>query len=150
MRDKYVVDTSVLAEYIDEDSPFSDKIEKLFNMVKNRTVKLYITTVTIAELAYVAYRIYNIAGSTDPFQDARDYIDWLIYGVRLTIIKPSLEDALLAGRIRSLARIALPDCFVVAVSKRINAIALFLKVETEMKKCESIMREFNVKFLEEM
>jgi len=146
----YVVDTSVLAEYLDEDSPFSDLVEKFFRNVRGGKWRGYITHMTIAELVFVAYRIYREGNIVNPNEEAKRFIAWLTSAAGFRVVDVDFDDAILAGELRKRLRIAITDRFVIAVARRLNAVPLFLRIEREMEDILDILREYNVKFLEEI
>ena len=143
----YVLDTSVIVEYIDEESPFKDKIESLFNALRTGHIRAYITSTTIGETLYIATRIYREAGSADPNKDAEDFIQWVEKQPGTQIVNVTKEISILAGEIRRRARISLIDCIVIATGKILKAEPLFLKLEKEMEPYVNILLKYNVKFL---
>ena len=147
IRKTYVVDTSVLAEYLDESSPFADKIETLFRKAYQGEVALYTVAPVTAELLYVASRFYTAMNIHQPNERARDYIAWLRHYVSLRIGSIDGELSLEAGELKKQLRIALTDCIVIAYALKVNATPLFRSVEKEMKNVEENMRRTGVSFL---
>ena len=45
----YVLDTSVIVEYLDEESLYREKIESLYKYIKDRRVTGYVSQATLAE-----------------------------------------------------------------------------------------------------
>jgi len=66
-------------------------------------------------------------------------------------VKPlDYELCLNAGMIKSKYNIAFSDCFLLALSKHKNTIAMFKNIESEMKdNLENLNKDFNIKFLED-
>lgn len=57
--------------------------------------------------------------------------------------------ALRAGELRKLLRIALTDCYVIATAESLNSIALFLRIEKEMRNRIGLIGRPPVEFLVE-
>ncbi len=150
MSTRFVVDTSVLAEYLDVDSPYTDALERFFNDVRNRRVRAYITYITIAELVFVATRIYREAGIENPNEEAVRYVTWLTSVAGFNIVNFEIQDAIFAGELRKSIRISMADRFVIAVARRLEAIPLFLRLEREMRNFIDVLREHNVRFIDEI
>ncbi len=146
----FVVDTSVLAEYLDEESPYRNLLERFYSDVRSGRFYGYITHVTIAELIFVATRIYREAGVEHPNAEALRYITWLINVAGFNVVSLNIEDSILAGELRKKLRIAIADRFVIAVARRLGANPLFLRLEREMRKFKEILREYNVVLIDEV
>ena len=146
-RTAFVLDTSVIVEYLDEDSPYG--VERLFDLLAAGAARVYVTPVTLSEVVYVAARIYAEAGVRDPNARAMELVEWLLAlpGVALEAI--GKEAATVAGTLRKKFRLALPDLYVIAVGRLRGATPLFLKLEEEMKPYEEELRKLGVTFWEE-
>lgn len=147
MVERFVLDTSVIVEYIVLKSRYRAKVAELFNLASTNTVELYITPITISEVLYIASRIYQMAGVQDPNGEAADFIEWI--GKRANIIVVNRKMALKAGELKKRLRIAIPDCYVIAAAETAKAIPLFKVVEKEMKPVLNELRKLGVKFLRE-
>lgn len=77
MSSSFVVDASVLAEYLDEESPYRGVLERFFADVRSKRIRAYVTPVTIAEPVLVAIRIYREAGIKNVNEEARKCVLWL-------------------------------------------------------------------------
>ena len=150
MKRKFVVDTSVLAEYLDEESPYGDILERFFSDVRDGKFDAYLTHITIAELVFVATRIYREAGVENPNDEAIKYVTWLTAVAGFRIVDTAFEDSLLAGELRKSMKISIADRFVISTARRLNATPLFLKLEKEMKFLEGMLRKHKVKFIDEI
>ena len=137
----YVVDTSVLVEYLDETSPLAKLIGELFEKAIKGEVTLYTTTLVIAELLYVASRLYQEAEEKEPNVKAKEYLLWLQHQVKLNIINLDPQLAIETGEARKELKLALTDCSVLALARRLKAKPLFLKIEAEMKTVIDILKE---------
>lgn len=146
----YVLDTSVVIEYIDQESKYRDKVEKLYRLIAQRRVKAYVSSVTLSEVLHVAARAYDEAGSTNPNEDAIDFIKWLQNYPNIEIVDVNPEISLLAGELRKSLRISLIDCHVIATAKALRAKPLFLHVEKEMSKYFNELKKCDVEFLTQL
>lgn len=144
---RFVVDTSVLAELIIEGSLYREPVVELLERA-SRTAELHVTHVTLAELMYVASRIYAAAGLEDPNMESRNFVEWVL--ARARVVELDLGASLRAGELRKRLRIALPDCCAIAAAERVGAVALFLKPEKEMMPVLDELRELPVAFLVEL
>ena len=149
-KQTFVVDTSVLAEYLDEESPYIAILERFFNDVRSGRFNAYVTHITIAELVFVATRIYREAGVMNPNNEAIQYVTWLTNVAGFRIIGNAIEDSILAGELRKSVRISIADRFVIAVARRLDAIPLFLRLEREMRPFVDILRRHGVRFIDEI
>lgn len=144
------MDTSVLIEYLDESSPLARKVEALFDNAARGEVALYTTSLVIAELLYVASRLYRAMNIPEPNQRAHEYVIWLQYYVGLKVLSIDDKLALEIGELKKRLRIALTDCSVIACSRLTNAIPLFRRIEKEMLPVLNELRRLGVAFLEEI
>ena len=143
-----VLDTSVLIEYIILRSPYRSMVVKLFEKALARQLELYVNALTLSETLYVASRIYQAAGVDEPNREALDFVEW-IRG-RTQIVDINQDVALKAGELKKQLHIALPDCYVIATGKTLNATPLFKRLEGEMKPVANDLRRLGVKFLDEV
>lgn len=148
MRRAFVLDTSVVVEYVNEDSPYG--VERLFDMLSSGYVKAYVTPVTLSELVYVAARMYAKAGIRDPNERALELVEWLLALPGVALEPVGREVAVAAGELRKSLKLALPDLYVIAVGVLRGATPLFLRLETEMKPYERELRSLGVAFWEEV
>lgn len=141
-----LVDTSVLVEYVIEDSPYLEKIETILNE-GIRTKRLATIPQVLSETLYVVSKLYSYAKINEANKKAIDYLRWISNLLEILSIDGL---ALHAGEIRKLYRISLTDCYLIAAAKKTERIALFLKPEKEMKKHIDELKRFGVMFLSEM
>jgi len=147
-RKAFVLDTSVIAEYLDESSPYG--VERLFDALAAGAVRAYVTPVTLSEVVYVAAKIYSEAGVGDPNARAVELVEWLLALPGVTLEPLGKEAAVVAGELRKRFRVALPDLYVIAVGTLRGAAPLFLRLEEEMKPYEGELRRLGVAFWEEL
>lgn len=146
-NNKIVLDSSIIIEYLDEESPYKNKIEQLYNNILQRKIEAYIPITTLSEIVYISTKIYQEAGFINPNENTIKFINWLLNYPNIKIAKNTIEISLLAGEIRKIAKISLIDCYVIATAKNIQAIPLFLKIEKEMEPCIDLLMKYNVQFL---
>jgi len=144
---RLVLDTSILVEYIVAKSPYREFIEDLFSRSRRGELELYVSTVTLAEIFYVASRIYSVAGVEDPNREVENFATWIT--LRARSVNIDFQLAKIAGELKKKLRIALPDCFVIALAMNISGNALFKKVEREMLGIEDKLRKLGVIFAED-
>jgi len=141
-----VFDTSVIVEYLNEDSPYD--VEKLFSAIISGSVKAYLTPVTLSEVIYTSYRIYRDAHVEKPNEEALKFSDWI---KKIFYIEEITENiAKRAGELRKKLRLALPDIYVIATGLEMGASPLFLKLEREMLVYEEELRSLGVLFWDEI
>ena len=146
--DRGVLDTSVLVEYLGEEP--TRGIDELFRRIGRGEFKAYLTHVTIAEVVYVAYRIYREAGASNPNEKALKYVDWLINLPGTEIIRLDAGIAKVAGELKKSFRLALSDVFVIASAVTLGYPAIFLKLESEMEPYREKLEDLGVIFWEEV
>jgi AbrB family looped-hinge helix DNA binding protein len=103
------------------------RVVKLFNEALTNNIKSYISVITLSEILYVASRIYQVAGISDPNSEARNFVEW-IKG-RTQIISVNEDIAFRAGELKKKLHIVLSDCYVIASAEAIGAIPVFKKIE---------------------
>ena len=145
--ERLVVDTGVIVEYLDEESPYSGLVEELFEGIARGAVKAYLLVTTLSEVLYVSARVYREGGVEDPEGEAGRFVAWLLGLFGVSVVRPTLEMGLLAGEIRMRARISLFDCYVVAAARVLGATPLFLRLEREMKPYMGVLNRYGVRFL---
>lgn len=64
--ERFVLDTSVIVDYIVLRSAYRPKVVKLFDKVLRSELELYVSPITLGESLYVASRIYEASGIKDP------------------------------------------------------------------------------------
>ena len=145
--EKIVLDTSVIAEYLDEESPYAAEIEALFQRIFEGEAKAYLPITTVSETIYVAAKIYEEAGVENPNEEALRLVKWLLSCPNIKPIKPTLEVSIHAGELKKEVRIALTDCYVISTAKALKATPLFLKLEKEMEPHKEKLEKHGVKYL---
>ena len=145
---RLVVDTSVVIEYVNEAGELHEKAVRLFEKAIIGDVELYATPLTLSEVLYVASRVYQAAGVTDPNGEAVRLARWLAGIARVVSLDERI--ALRAGELKKMLRISLADCYVIATAEALGATPLFRHAEAEMKPILAELRRLGVKFLDEI
>lgn len=146
--ERLVLDTSVLIEYIILRSKYREKVIRLFDLADEGRFELYVSPITLSELLYVASRIYQLAGLSNPNEEAINYLKWI--EKRTTILDMSEDLIFKAGELKKLLGIALPDCYVIAAARAIKANPLFKTIEKEMEPVKNELKILGVNFLVDM
>ncbi len=146
----FVIDTSILIEYLNKDSPYDRIIRKLYEYTVNGVVKLYSPSIVLSETYYIASRIYRALGLTEPNRRAYEYIVWLTSYLGLNVEPIDHDLAMMIGELKKTLHISIVDCSVIALAMKLDAIPLFLKIEKEMKTGINMLRKYNVVYIDEL
>ena len=141
---RITVDTGVFVDYIDKKSPYHEQAKAIIGSLGK--VELLLPPITLAEVCYVTTRILNEAGVQDAFDKAVQFVKWLYSHPAVEIVN-ELELHTETAKIKLKYRIALADCYVLALSRLKDCKAVFRKREKEMPK--EIEKDFDVIFLED-
>jgi len=143
--ERYVLDTSVIVAYIIENEPGRERAVELLERAARGGVELHVTYYTLSEAIYVASRIYGLAGVGDPNGRANELALLVTSTAKVVEITPQM--AYRAGELRKALRLSLADCYVIAAAEQINARALFLRPEREMRGKTALIEKLPVSFL---
>jgi len=147
---KASVDTSVIIEYIDEKGECHEQAKVIFSAFLAGKLEAIIPSPILAEVYYVASRIYQKLGVKDPETIAMKLVEWLYRLPTVIIADTSLDLALEVGKIKLRYKLALTDCYVLAISKIYNCTALFKKPEKEMlENIEQLKENYRIVFLKD-
>ncbi|MEX0569595.1 MAG: PIN domain-containing protein [Candidatus Njordarchaeota archaeon] len=150
MRTKIVVDTSVIIEYIDRAGTWHRYAMIIFNEIIRGRVVAYIPIIVLSEVLYVAKRLYEKKGISDPKRKALRLVRWLYQHPNIRIVGKGFRTIVIAGLIKAKYHLAMSDCHVLAVSKLLRARPIFRKKEKEMLKyLDALKRRYRVVFLED-
>jgi len=143
------LDTGVMAEYIDLTGSFHKEAEAIIRNVLGGKLLAIIAHPILVETYYVSARIYERLGLSDPEGRAGKLIEWLYRSPNFSLAEPSLELAILAGKIKGKFGLALTDAYVLASAKLYGGKALFRSKEKEIvKRFSAITGEYDVAFLQ--
>ena len=144
------LDTSVIIEYIDRGGKYHQYSSQLFNLIIKGNLRAIIPHVILAETYYVASRIYEKLGLENPDLYANKLVEWLYRLPTIQVIGEPLDLVLEAGKIKLKYRLALTDCYILAVSKLYNCKVIFREREKEMINIiKELEKEFKIMFLED-
>ena len=141
---RITVDTGVFVDYIDRKSPYHTQAKAIINSLGG--IELLLPPITLAEVCYVATRVLKEAGVRDAFDKAVKFVEWLYSHPAVTIVN-ELDLHVETAKIKLKYKIALADCYVLALSKLKDCKAVFRKREKDMP--EEIEKDFDVIFLED-
>lgn len=143
------LDTGVIAEYIDLAGSLHKEAEAIIRNVLGGKLLAIIPHPILVETYYVSARIYERLGLSDPEERAERLIEWLYRSPNFSLAEPSLELAILAGKIKRKYGLALTDAYVLASAKLYGGKALFRSKEKEIvKRFSAITVEYDVAFLQ--
>ena len=148
---RVVLDTSVIIEYVVANSPWRELLARVLFSALKGVYELYLSTVTLAEVFYVAKRIYEEVGVEKPGKAAENFLFFLEKHKGLSIVPPNFGIAVEAGKIKSIYKISLADSFVLATAKILKAKPLFRKIEKELEPhMEDFKKEYGLMTIEEL
>ena len=143
------LDTGVIAEYIDLAGSLHKEAEAIVRNVLGGKLLAIIPHPILVETYYVSARIYESLGLRDPEERAEKLFEWLYRSPNISLAEPSLELAILAGKVKRKFSLALTDAYVLASAKLYGGKALFRSKEKEIvKRLNKIIDEYDVAFLQ--
>jgi predicted nucleic acid-binding protein len=145
------IDTGIWIEYINTNGKLHSRAKAVIDSVNSGKANAILTPLTLTEIFYVAKRVYQeVYSSLQSETLAKKLYDFVYYHPHVEIKPLDYELCLKAGMIKSKYNIAFSDCFLLALSKHGNTIAIFKNIESEMKdNLENLNKDFNIKFLED-
>jgi len=145
------IDTGIWIEYINTNGKFHSQAKAVIDSVNSGKANVILTPLTLIEIFYVAKRVYQEVYSSQKSETlAKKLYDFVYYHPYVEVKPLDYELCLNAGMIKSKYNIAFSDCFLLALSKHGNTIAIFKNIESEMKdNLENLNKDFNIKFLED-
>ena len=145
-----VLDTGVIAESVNIGGEFSKQATIIFDAINSWSLTALVNPVTISELRYVLWRIYDKLAVKNPDKVSKDFCEYIYYHPGIRILQMSLELLLEAGSIKHRYALALSDCFVLAASKLNRCKAVFRHKEDEIEQVlKDLSKEFDLIFLED-
>lgn len=144
------IDTGVWIEYINTRGTLHNEAKIVIDSVTQGKATAILTPLTMTEIYYVAERVYREVNAPKSEKRANKLYDFIYYHPFVEIKPLDYEFCLNAGIIKTKYNIAFSDCFLLALSKKFDAIVLFKSVENEMRQnIKELNRHFNLKFLED-
>ena len=145
---KVVLDTSVIIEYIDLGGEFHEQAEGVFSALLTGKLEGIIPHPVLAEMHYVATRLYQELQIEKPQALASKLVEWLCRLPTTIIPAGSANLAIETGKAKLNYGLALTDCYVLAASKIYGCKSLFKKPEREMLKyIDDLRKEYQLIFL---
>lgn len=145
-----VLDTGVIAESVNLTGEFNKQATIILDAINSGSLTALVSPVTITELRYVLWRIYDKLGVKNADKISRDFCEYIYYHPNIRILEMSLELILEAGAIKHRYSLALSDCFVLAASKLNRCKAVFRDKEEEVEQVlKDLSKEFDLLFLED-
>jgi len=145
-----VLDTGVIAESVNLNGEFNKQAMIIFDAINSGSLTALINPITISELRYVLWRIYEKLAIKNPDKVSKDFCEYIYYHPSIRILEMSLELLLEAGSIKHRYGLALSDCFALAVSKLNRCKVVFRHKEDEIELVlKDLGKEFDLVFLED-
>jgi len=141
---KAAVDTGVFVEFVDKRGPYHEAATAVVSSLGK--LEIVLPSVVLTEICYVTARILEAAGRKDALDKAVELVKWLHSHPSVRIVD-HLQLKIETARVKIKHKIALGDCYVLALSRLEGCKAVFRKREREMSR--EIEKEFDVIFLED-
>lgn len=136
-----VLDTSVIIEMANKKGKFHKQALTVLELIVKGKIRGIIPNPCLAEIYYVASRLY------DSKQKAKNLLDWLVTQDNLQIERLDYDDLIMAGQIKEKYSISIMDSFFLTLSKKYNCKVIFRKREKEFS--TELLKEFQMVFLSE-
>ncbi len=145
------IDTGVWVEYINNRGALHTQAKTIIESVTNGKTDALLTPLTLAEIYYVAERVYQEVYKPSQSEVlAKKFYDFVYHHPHVEVKPLDYELCLQAGMIKSKYNVAFSDCFLLAISEHENVPILFKNVENEMKQSiNELNKRFKLKFLED-
>lgn len=145
-----VIDSGVFAEYANVSGRLNAQANAIFSSLNKGKLSAVVAPPSLSEVFYVLARLYTTFGVEEPEKKASKFCEYIYHHPSIEVADASLPLILEAGRIKYIFKLALTDCFVLALSKLRKCKAIFRHREKEMKKIlEELNKRFQMVFLED-
>lgn len=145
-----VLDTGVIAESVNLNGEFNKQATIIFDAINSGSLTALINPITVSELRYVLWRIYEKLAIKNPDKVSKDFCEYIYYHPGIRILEMSLELLLEAGSIKHRYGLALSDCFALVASKLNRCKVVFRHKEDEIELVlKDLGKEFDLVFLED-
>lgn len=138
---KSVLDTSVVIEIANEKGKFHEQALVILKAIKEKKIKALIPKPSLAEIYYVASRLY------ESDQKGKNLLDWLITQEGIKIEEMNYEDLIKSGKIKKEYSVSIMDSFFLWLSRKRKCKSIFRKKEREFS--EKLLKDFQIVFLSE-
>lgn len=145
-----VLDSSVIAEYANVSGKFNAQANVIFDSLNKGELSAILAPPSLSEVFYIVLRLYERGGMGKPDEKASRLCEYLYYHPNVEVADMPLSLIIEAARIKYTLRLALTDCFVLALSKLRRCKAIFRHREEEMEKIlDKLDERFQIVFLED-
>jgi len=145
-----VLDSSVIAEYVNVSGRLNAQASVIFDSLEKGELTAIMSPTSLSEVFYVVSRLYVTCRVEKPNEKAFSLCDYLYYHPSIEAADMPLSLIVEAGRIKYTFKLALTDCYVLALSKLRKCRAAFRHREVEMRKIlDKLNEEFQIVFLED-
>jgi len=145
-----VLDSGVIAEYANVSGRLNAQASVIFDSLNRGELTTIVAPTSLSEVFYVVSRLYETCGVETPEEKASSLCEYLYYHPSIEVADIPLSIIIEAGRIKHTFKLALTDCYVLALSKLRKCKAVFRHKEEEMKKIlDKLNEEFQIVFLED-
>lgn len=139
-----------MAEYANASGKFNTQANVIFNSLNKGELTAIVAPPSLSEVYYVMLRLYEKSGVEKPDENATRLCEHLYYHPNIEVADTPLSLIIEAAKIKHLLRLALTDCYVLALSEKRGCKAVFRHKEEEMKKVMDTLNErFQIVFLED-
>jgi len=145
-----VLDSSVIAEYVNVSGRLNAQASSIFNSLNKGRLTAILAPPSLSEVFYILSRLYESCGVDKPCEKASSLCEYLYYHPRVEVAEMPLSLIIEAGRIKYTFKLALTDCYVLALSNLRKCRAIFRHREEEMRKnLDKLNEKFQIVFLED-
>lgn len=141
-----VPDSSVFLDYIVRRSPYRRKIDRLFRKAIAGEAEIYVSTLTIGEVLYLASKIYRAADIKNPEGEALNYISWIKSFSKTVDVDESI--AIDAGKIKRRLGLSMGSCIVIATARAVGVRPLFRSLERDLVELGDLAGELDLLMLD--
>lgn len=143
------LDSSVIAEYANLSGRLHAQAYAAFTAINEGKIHALVAPPTISALYYILARLYEASGEAEPQKKAEAFCEYVYFHPSIEIADLTLPTLIEAAKIKSEYKLALTDCYVLAVAKLRRCRAIFRHREEEMKKLSRRLEKFEIIFLED-
>lgn len=145
-----VLDSGVIAEYANVSGRFNAQASVIFDAIGKGELCAIVAPPSLSEVFYVLSRLYATVSVEEPEKRASEFCEYLYFHPNVEVSDMPLSLIIEAGRIKHVFKLALVDCYVLALSKLRKCKAVFRHREKEMKKTgDKLAEEFEMVFLKD-
>lgn len=144
------LDSSVIAEYANLSGRLHAQADATFTAINEGKLHAVLAPPTISELYYILARLYPASGDVEPQKKAEAFCKYIYFHPSIEVADLTFPTLIEAAKIKSEYKLALTDCYVLALAKLRRCRAIFRHREEEMKKLSRrLLEKFEIVFLED-